>query len=572
MFDRETIDRFLHSTDPFFNEEENLMCHIDENNQKYHDICFNARYASYVISLKFEKYYERAEKIILRVLSLQDCDESSSTYGVWSYFLEQNLDDVGYVDYNVADFIAKTFLDVLIRNPEAVSETAKNQIKIGLRRALESIIRRNIAPDYTNISIIGSMNLISAGELLGDERYFNIGKKRLKKLYEYTKFNTAFSEYNSSDYALLDVEEISRMLDFFKDEEARKIAEELNYYAWDMITSHFNTHINQLSPPQSRAYIDLEKGRINALIYLGTKGKYGKLDSIDKIAPPWLIVGLRCPKECEENLKKNGERWIEHTYYRKNSIITPDEERAIILDNDCPDMTARTYMTDTYSIGSFSVSDLWRQRRTCMVLWGKEKPCYLRLRGIKDDKDFCSALVYASQYKNTILANLGFATDRGDWHYNIDGYKNTVYKAEKLYFKFELGGCTDSVTVTQNDNEFLFTDGETKVRLCIHNWIFDGVQGEIHYNKEEKSVELICFEGENREFDLSKLAKTYGVFTLSVNETAENIPKTNEWDDMVHCSLKTNQKTLRVSSSFKPTKYNEATEKSNSVSEEGGYQ
>ena len=447
----------------------------------------------------------------------------------------------------------------------------KEKIKTGLKRALESIIRRNIAPDYTNISVIGCMNLVSSGELLEDERYFNIGKKRLKKLLEYTKFNTAFSEYNSSDYALLDIEEISRMLDFFKDVEARQMAEELNHYAWDMLTSHFNTHINQLSPPQSRAYIDLEKGRINALIYLGTKGKHGKLNSIDKVEPPWLIVGLSCPAECEKNLEQTGERWIDHTYYRKNSIITPDEERAIITDNDCPDMTARTYMTDKFSIGSFSASDLWKQRRTCMVLWGKDKPCYLRLRGMKDNNDFCSAMVYASQYKNTVLANLGFATDRGANHYIVDDNKSGIYNAEKLYFKFELGGNTEAVTVSRIGNDFLFTDGEITVKLCIHKWVYDGKAGEIRYDEKEKCVELICFKDDNHEFDLNKLVKTYGVFSLSVNEINENAPEIEERENMVFSSLKINQNTLKVSSNYKPIKFNEAVEKSISVSEEGGY-
>ncbi len=569
MFDIETLDRFLHSGGSIFDEEENLMCSV--GTEKSHDICYNARYASYVISLKLEKYYERAARILSRVLSLQDTDETSSTYGVWSYTLEEGLDKMGYVDYNVADFVAKTFLDILYRNPEAIDEELTKRVKLGLRRALESIIRRNIAPDYTNISIIGCMNLISAGELLGDERYFSIGKQRLKKLCEYTRFNTGFSEYNSSDYALLDIEEISRMLDFFKDEESRQMAEELNYYAWDMLTSHFNTNIEQLSPPQSRAYINLEKGRINALIHLGTKGKFGKIESMEQIAPPWLIVGLRCPEACEENLHKNGERWIEHTYYRKNSIISPDEERAIILDNDCPDMTARTYMTEKYSIGSFSACDLWKQRRTCMVLWDKDSPCYLRLRGMKDDNDFCSAIVYASQYKNTILANLGFVTDRGANHYIIDDNKSGIYDAEKLCFRFELGGNTESVTVTRNGNEFLFSDGKTTVRLCVWAWLFDEQPGEIHFDEANKSVELICFKDKSRQFDLNKTGKTYGVFTLEIDEKNDVVPKIEERDNIIYSSFYVKHKILKVSSSCKPIKFNEAVEKSISMLEEGGY-
>lgn len=560
MFDARVVEEFLHPENIFFDEKENLMYTVDEDMKKSHDICYSARYASFVISLKLEKYYRRAAKILLRVLDLQDTDESSPTYGVWACTLEEPLEQMAYVDYNTADFLAKTFLDILYRNPGAISGQIRIQLLLGLRRALESIIRRNIAPDYTNISIIGCMNLIAAGELLKEERYFSIGKRRLKKLYEYTKYNTGFSEYNSSDYALLDIEEIARMLDFFQDEESRRIAEELNYYAWDMLTEHFNTGIGQLSPPQSRSYINLEKGRINALLYLGTNGRYGKLERINQIAPSWLFVNLKCPKACEENLRRSGERWIVHTYYRKNAIISPDEERAIILDENCPDMTARTYRTDQYSMGSFSVSDLWGQRRTCMVLWGKEKPCYMRLRGMMDDMDFCSAMVYASQYKNTILAHVGFVTDRGARHYNIDGYKRTSYTAEKLYFRFELGGSTEEMSVSRNGNSFLFWDGEITVRLCIWDWMYNGNKGEVYFDEENKWVELLCFRDERREFDLSILGKTYGVFTIEVNGKEDAVPEIVDGETMIYSSCRVGQNILKVASSHKPMKFRDAVE------------
>ena len=135
---------------------------------------------------------------------------------------------------------------------------------------------------------------------------------------------------------------------------------------------------------------------------------------------------------------------------------------------------------------------------------------------MKDNNDFCSGMVYASQHKNTILANLGFVTDRGANHYIVDDNKSGVYNADKLYFKFELGGNTEAVTVSRDGNEFLFSDGKMTIRLCIWQWLFDGQPGEIHFDEENKSVELICFKGENCEFDLNKLAKTYGVFTISV--------------------------------------------------------
>ena len=306
------IEEFVNPRFDIYDTKEHLMYYGGAPVR--HDFCANARIASYAFVFGKEKYYDRAKAMLKRVLSLQNTDENSPYYGMWSYALEERLEDMYFVDYNVADFIAKSFLDILYHNPEPLSSEELKQMCEGLRRAIESGIRRNIAPDYTNISIGACLVQIAAGEKLKDERFFNIGKQRLKKLLEYTRFNTGFSEYNSSNYALLNIEDTSRMLDYFKDSECKQMAEELNEYAWEMLTVHFNTHIDQLTPPQSRSYINLEEGKINALIYLATDGKHGNMNHPELVMPPWMFVGLKCPESCLEHLTFDDERWIDHTY------------------------------------------------------------------------------------------------------------------------------------------------------------------------------------------------------------------------------------------------------------------
>lgn len=556
MFDGTMLHRLLHPEGVEFDPLQQLMRSRDGT----HDLCYNARYASYVIVLKQEAYYTQARQLLMRLLTLQDTDPASPTCGLWAYTLEESLGQMGYPDFNVADFVAKTFLDILYRNPTVLTPSEREALISGLRQAVECSIRRNIAPDYTNISIISCMCILSAGELLGDERYFTVGKQRLRKLWEYTRFNTGFSEYNSSDYALLDIEEISRMLDFFKDPECREMAEELNVYAWDMLTSHFNLSIGQLSPPQARAYIDLERGRIQALIYLGTGGKFGRIESLQAVAPPWLIVGLRCPESCLQKLAQTGERWIDHRFYRRNSIISPSEETAIILNRNSPDLYARSYLTDRCCMGSFSFSDLWKQRRTCMVLWGKEQPCFLRLRCLRDGRDFCSAVSFASQYRKTILGQVGFVTDRGSEHYIIDRNKSGVYEAEALCFRFELGGHPQRVRVTREGDSFLYTDGGFSVRLSVWQWMFDGRKGQLRFDEETKSVELVCFRGTPCGFDLNRLGTTFGIFTLEAEPGGSPVPEIAEDKHTVMSRLATGQTLLQVRGSKKPVSYDEAAE------------
>lgn len=549
MLTARQMDELLHLPGMAFDPRQKLLRSADGR----HDLCYNARYASYVIALKQEAYYEEALVILERMLSLQNADESSPFYGLWACFLEEKPEELPYPDFNAADFIAKTFLDVLYRNPGVLSPSLKETLVLGLRRAAECSIRRNIAPDYTNISIISSMVLVAAGELLADDRLFAIGKARLKKLYDYTCFNTGFSEYNSHDYSLLDIEETTRMLDFFRDSECRAMAETLNFYAWDMLVSHFNTAIGQLSPPQSRAYYDLERGRIQALLFLGTSGKYGKIEELRAVAPPWLIVQLRCPEACLAKLAQ-PDRWLDHRFYRTNDLISPEEETAIITDRHFPDLYARTFQTPVYSLGSFSFCDFWKQRRSCMAVWGREDPCWLRLRCLMDDRDFCSAVCAADQWENRILGQVGFVTDRGWNHYLIDTNRSGPWQVSSLRFRFELGGSPDTVTVTREGNRFLYYREDFALEITVWEWIFDGKPGEIFFDEKTKALELRCFAGSPGSFSPAGLGKTCGVFTMQAQPDAAFAPEITEQNGVLTAVLSD----LRTAGSTRPVSFNQA--------------
>lgn len=549
MLDPQQLYWLLHPPGVTYDPREQLR----QSSDGRYDLCYNARYASYIIALRQEAYYDEALAILERMLALQNADESGPFYGLWPCFLDEDLEKLQYPDFNVADFVAKTFLDILYRNPGVLSEALKKDLILGLRRAAECSIRRNIAPDYTNISIISAMVIVAAGELLADDRLFAVGKARLKKLYDYTCFNTGFSEYNSHDYALLDIEETTRMLDFFRDPECRAMAETLNFYAWDMLTSHFNMSLGQLSPPQSRAYYDLEQGRIQALLYLGTGGEYGKIEDLRTVAPPWLIVNLRCPEGCTAKLMQQ-ERWLDHRFYRTNALISPEEETAIITSRHFPDLCARTFQTPEYSLGSFSFCDFWKQRRNCMVLWGKDAPCYLRLRCLLDGKDFCSAVCCADQQENLILGQVGFVTDRGWNHYLIDTNKTGPWRVSSLCFRFELGGSPETVRVAREGNTFLYTCGGFFLRLCVWEWVFDGRPGEVFFDEKTKALELRCFADTSREFIPAELGKSYGVFTMQTQPGAIAAPQTEEKGGVLTATLSN----LRITGSTLPVTYDEA--------------
>ena len=57
---------------------------------------------------------KRAEKILRTVISLQDRNPDSRTYGIWSWFAEEPLDKMSPPDWNWADFCGTQLLQVAI--------------------------------------------------------------------------------------------------------------------------------------------------------------------------------------------------------------------------------------------------------------------------------------------------------------------------------------------------------------------------------------------------------------------------------------------------------------------------
>ena len=520
-----------------FDEMENMVTRTEKAGAGYHTklegkihhIKATSGFAAGVLLAEEVVRYSRAFRALHRVCDLQDTRKDSPTFGLWSYYMEEDLDHMIAPDYNWANFVGRDLLAVCILCEDKIPDTLKSRLHEAIRNAAECTIRRNVGADYTNISLMGSLTIIAAGELLRDDRIFQIGKKRLEKLWEYTRLTTSFSEYNSSAYVMLAIEEITRMLVFFRDEECRAMARELNRYAWEMLASHYNPSLAQLTPPQTRAYMDVDDGRLANLIWLGTEGKYGTWHPEHIGLDAALYLKFQCPEEVLP-LFEGKESFFAHTYYRKNDIRQPGEDVTIIRELDSPDLTAYSYKTPMYSMGAFGLCDTWNQRRNVMVVWDKERPKTFRLRGIHNGYDFCSGMAYAVQNKEHILGHLGVVTDRGSFHYILDKVKNGVYDVEELCFRFELGGNSADVTVREVANpghgkDFVVEDASLKISLHIEKWVFDGKDAPVYLSEDGRAVILEGYKGPAKQLDTNRLGDTYGVFTLSV-ECMENAEMT----------------------------------------------
>ena len=363
---QEIISRLLEPMEMAFDDKESMIVrdydhwvggYHTRRTGKTHVVRDTADYAASVLLLGQKEHYANAVRALYRICELQDLRPGSRTYGLWSYYLEEDLDHMLAPDYNWSDFIGKNLIGVLRLCCEDLPLDLQEKLRTAIRAAMECSIKRNVAADYTNMSIMGGMTIMAAGELLGDSKLSGIGRERLEKLYEYTVFNGAFSEYNSSAYLLVAMNEIMRMLAFFRDERCLFIAGELNRYAWECLAAHYNTSIGQLTPPQARAYRDLDNGSLAWAVWQGTEGRYGRVPEEEEalaggISLESLCFPPVCPQECLK-LFEEKERFLAHTYYRKNDIRSRGEDTTIIRELDSPDLTAFSYLTPEYSMGAW---------------------------------------------------------------------------------------------------------------------------------------------------------------------------------------------------------------------------
>ncbi len=527
-----------------------------------HNCTENTQYANSVFHLRKEAYYDEAISCLKNIIKAQDTRPGSKTYGLWPYFVEEDCDHMIAPDYNMADFNGKCLAYILKKRRDCIDDEMAQLMTESLMRAAECSIGRNVSPDYTNISLMSLNTIILAGEISGNEAFLERGKERLRKVHKYDMFCGSYSEYNSPAYTPLAIEELSMMIALFEDEECRKLAEDLNYLAWDMLLKHYHKELKQLAPPAMRSYGSFT-GEIEEMIYLGTNGKYGSINA----EKPTYTAMLRIPPVCpEEVIKKyvapaQGTVFIDETFYKKNNIRTPDEDTVIVRNIDSPDLKAFTYMTDGYAMGAFEKTDMWTQRRSSMIYWGDpEHKTSIRIRCINYDYDYCSGMVYTNQLENVMLSHCGFVTDRGDFHYILDKTKDGKLTTKKLFFKFELEGDCENVKVTQDGGRFTITDKGMTIDLNIIEAVFDGKEMNVFYNEKDKCIEAVCFD-EERTVEFGKLdTPCYMVFTMAANETCP-VPITTKNGDMLESELAVKGKTLKLYSPYIPVGFDSAIEK-----------
>ena len=473
-----------------------------------HAITDAFEYAYLLLCRDEEGDRERAHDLLYRVIPLQDINPKNRTYGIWQYYLEEDLEEMDEPDWNWADFHGKKMLICLNEHDDKLTDDMKKRLEDSIRHACEAIIRRNVGPAYTNISVMGSYVTIFAGEMFNDLRLFTYGKERLRRLHEFNMSHGSFSEFNSPTYTFLCLADLSLLLHDVKDAECKRLAEELIDLAWQTVAMHYHVGTGQLAGPHDRAYamlvgestrLTLERAldyRIDLVI--------DRAGLMNQMIPAGTFTDHRvCPDKYSSYFTEPcGERIIDQTF--------------------APGRMAYTYMCNEYTVGSLHHEIAWNQHRNVLGYFGtKASPVAFNLKCLHDGWDYCSAVMSTIQDKGRTLTGFSFATAGGDTHCVLDMIKNATISAEDLRVRWQFEGALDRIDVEQmGDTTFRVTDRETGLTLNIaYPYAVFGdnvIRYEISREEGKIGIDAVLYHGERTDIKLNELGKAAVITSLDV--------------------------------------------------------
>lgn len=488
----------------------------------------------------------RAAGIIGKVLTLQDANPFSGTYGIWPWFLEEPLDKMDPPDWNWADFCGATLAQMLRDHAALLPAGLVAAMRDALGHAAWCIFRRNVRLDYTNIAIMGGGVAAAAGELLDEPRLTAFGRMRLERIMDLVRCHGGFTEYNSPTYTMVALHESERILHLCREPGVRAAAEALRQTAWEVIADHFHPPTQQWAGPHARAYTDHIQPALTHYLARQTGAVILPHGPADGARPALqLVPPLPCPEPWRARFTALPQApWeIRRRFVRREDPAVPPPERfssdTLVERGRRPlpahrygDRTGTTWFSDTATLGSCNHEDTWAQRRFLLgyIRTAADSAVCLRLRFLHDGRDFASGFVRQAQSGPRVLSALTLITNRGDWHPFFDHPADGVFHAEDFRLRYELAGAGVRASQPAADR-FELIAGEHRVVVQAPPGRFGAhtVRWECGQEEGRAFVDAVCYHGPRAAFPFHDLGPVQVVGGLELVEPGrEPAPDTVE--------------------------------------------
>lgn len=458
-----------------------------------HSTTDSLRYALALLKTGEQERMVRAEKVIRKVISLQDQNPENHTYGIWSWFYEEPLEQMSPPDWNWADFCGEVLVEMLKEHSAVLDKALMAEMKTSLTHAARCIIKRDVQPSYTNIAVLGGSVTVAAGELLAEPEFLEYGRKRLEKFVAFTEHHGNFSEYNSPNYSFVVINACNDLIKLVDDPVAKSAGEKIQRFCWENIAKHFHPATGQWAGPHSRMYTEL--------------------------FPPARLEYVR--ENIPEDLKPRLQKLPEPAYQMNECFIR-------YKDAKFADVCGTTWFTEQACLSTVNHENMWVQRRVFLGYWmdAPDEVAVLRCRFLHDGKDFASAYILNEQRKNKTLTAITFLTDGGDYHVCLDKPKDGCFEASDFRVRFEIA-AKDVSGEGSDDGTFILKSQTHSAVIHPMPWVFDKETVKWELTEEEGKIALdgICYSGNPKKFNFAEIGEVVIAAGLELIESGGEAAK-----------------------------------------------
>lgn len=467
-------------------------------------------YAAGLMDSGEKERIERACDIVKEALKHQDQRPDSETFGIWPYFYEEPLEKMAPPDYNSADFCCKMLLQILLDHRGELEETLALQAEQACVCGCQSIIRRDVPVQYTNIAVMDCYVSVMTGLLCERKDLYDYGLEKLQRFWTFTKSNGGFLEYNSPNYTLLTARDLSLFKNQVKEKALSALLDELLDFTWDSISAHFYAPCGQWMGPNARCYEDFLTDENLTDLEIAT-GNIGRFTSNFKINLFTYRNRLCCPEKYRKRFAES-----------QSGFFQTLNARGFLYPYFSPAQTSSCFVTEEYALGTFNRSEFWNQIRPLKAFLGEKKTC-LRLQVLHDGYDFASAMLHCVQYENRVLGIVNFSDDRGDTHVNLDRIREKKISAGDLRIRFGIYGQLDGIGVKEREDGAEFALGTVGARVQILTAAFGEEKVVCESGRMQDCIfyDVILYHGKKKEIDLARLSMAACGFFWQFGRTEE---------------------------------------------------
>lgn len=174
------------------------------------------------------------------------------------------------IDMKPCHFAPGNSLELLLEHEAALQPKVKDMLINYLKRNLSYMATDDLqCHGYNdNHPHKAEQSLILGGRLLGQQKFIDIGLKRLDQAMTVFKRNDFPSEYNSPNYLPVSLKPLAELVNHTDIAEAREMALWLEHFHWNDLAEHFDGRVGLPAGPYCRGYASDYRGTISNTVML----------------------------------------------------------------------------------------------------------------------------------------------------------------------------------------------------------------------------------------------------------------------------------------------------------------